>query len=347
MTDIYDLQRVIMARDIESERPPAGRPTAMPGATLGTAAGLREQYIVLDTFEKVRDSSNERGDYRYNFMVQGSTRNQMIGVEDRLDMVIGVQVCEFSVPLPPVDDFDPANLVAAEPGRAALGLAANGAFPGGADAVTDPRTQLPFNGRVVLHLDGLGSQAFPGADGGRYHFEFAAAVSPDGERLVLTPLVNYEYFLFTDPITHIHGLTTRFSNPDRGLRLPSDAMYSVEARADGSQLLEFVHERSSRLLNLAAGDRIFIRGFASGHSILDTWVGRPEGHIVGTAGFALAPGGTTRFRLNPDVSLAAFGYAASTRIESASAIDVLVAKNRIRIPLRFRCLADRLDAYSS
>lgn len=307
--------------------------------------GVSDQYLILDSFEKVETSRPDLGELQFNFMVQGVTRNQNIGVKDELNTIIEMQVSEFDVPVLPLDDFTGASLLLASPGLSVLGLAANGPLPTG-DAVTSPMSQIPFGGRVTMYLKEIGLQSFSDADNRRHHFEFISEL--DGDRLKLRPLRGGESFIFTDPIKDIHGVTLCFYNPGTLLRFPPDCIFNARASADAGQLLQFTFTDPTNLINLAVGDRIFIRRFSTGNSLLDAYVARNEGHLVGAGGWfvsAPTPSGTSvRIRLNPDVSVAAY-YAANAPITSTSAISIRIAKNRIRVPMRFRRVIGRLTNY--
>ena len=321
--------------------------------------GVSDQYLVLDSYEKVEtDSRGHEGVLRFNFAVQGVTRDQAIGVKDVIDTVIGVQVLEFPAPLFPADAFDPADLLALDPALARLGLAPNGAVPPGDDPAA-PTSQTPFGGRVTLFLREIGLQSFSDTDNRRHHFEFkterlADAATPAGtnDRLLLKPLRHGHYYVFTEPIKDVHGLTLCFYNPQAPLRLPPDCLYGAEAfSSDPGQLLEFRFLDKTNLLNLAPGDRIHIRGFSvpgAPFALLNRFVGRAEGFLVGAAGFSLGPasprGTPVTFRLNPDISLAALGVGPGAALASTR-ITVCVAKNRLRVPLRFRRVVDRLTNY--
>lgn len=325
--------------------------------------GVSDQHMVLDTFEKVEsDSAPERGEFRFNFMVQGVTRDQNIGVKDRLDTVIGVQVCDFCIPVLPYDEFDPAAIQTLKPGLPAGFLVANGALPTAGTYVTNARSQIPFCGRVTLFLKEVGLQSYSDAGNRRHHFEFNAQVAGPseagppavlGDRTLLTPLDDSEYFLFTDPIQDIHGLTVCFYNPGNVLRFPPDILYAPVASADGAGLLTFSLTDFTNLVNLAVGDRVFIVNFASGRPVLDAHVNRAEGHLVGAGGFALTPptsstsGTALTFRLNPDVDVTTLTppLPISTAIPSTSRAEIRIAKNRVRIPLRFRRVVGRLTNY--
>jgi len=90
--------------------------------------------------------------------------------------------------------------------------------------------------------------------------------------------------------------------------------------------------------NLAVGDRIFILGVqlaGINSDVVNKWLNRPEGHIVGNGGFSALTG---TFRLHPDVS------SAGLTLPNLTA-NIYIAKNRIRIPMRFRCVLPRTTNY--
>jgi hypothetical protein len=321
------------------------------------ATGISDQHMVLDSFERVESSPIAHGEFRFNFMVQGVTKDQAIGVRDTLDTVTRIQVGDFTVPILPPDNFDPSLIQLLTPGLPSGFLAANGALPATGNEVTNQLSQLPFS-EVVLFLSEIGSQSFSDADGRRHHFSFAAAVegapggAATGDRLRLTPRA--PVFEFTEPIQDILGLTLRFYNPGNELRFPPDVLFGATAAANGAGLLTFTFTDPTNLVNVAVGDRIFVRGFASSDPVLNAYVGRAEGHVVGAGGFALtAPTSSTSgtgltFRLNPDIDVTTLTPAlpVATAIASASQIDVRVAKNRIRIPLCIRRIVPRLTNYA-
>jgi hypothetical protein len=325
--------------------------------------GVSDQYMVLDSFEKVEGSRTDKGEFQFNFMVQGPTRDQNIGVKDTLDTIIGIQACEFCVPLLPFDEFTVPGLERLFPGMPAGTLIANGALPTDGDATTNPQSQTPFCSKVTMYLKEIGLQSYSDADNRRHHFEFdadvvgAAPAPADGDRLQLTPLKNCEYYLFTEPIQDIHGLTVCFYNPGNPLKFPPDVLYGVTAFGDPN-LLVFRYVDQTNLINLAPDDRIFITGFNSANGLLNTYVNRAEGHIIGAGGFAITPPVTStdpttvEFRLNPDVNASLFtpnpiGPAPDFIISSSTQIDIKIAKNRVRIPLRFRRIVGRLTNYVS
>ena len=321
--------------------------------------GVSDQYMVLDSFEKVRESRPDRGVFVFNFMVQGVTRDQNIGVKERLDTVIGIHVCDFTVPRLPFDEFDPAATQLADPSLPAGFLSANGGLPTVGDAVTNPQSQLPFNGRVILYLKEIGLQSYSDADDRRHHFEFEAemagpsAVGVLGDRFLLKTVSDCKHYIFTDPIKDIHGLTLCFYNPSRELRFPPDVLYNVAVAADAAGLLTFAYTDPTNLINLEVGDRVFVKGFSSTSPTLNKYVNRDQGHLVGANGYVVTPPATAAagtavgWRLNPDVDVTTLAppFPANAPIASTTTVDVRIAKNRLRIPMRFRRVVDRVTNY--
>lgn len=60
--------------------------------------GVSDQYMVLDSWHKVQSSRVDQGEFVFNFMVQGATGDQVIGVHDRIDNVIQIQIGSFAFP---------------------------------------------------------------------------------------------------------------------------------------------------------------------------------------------------------------------------------------------------------
>ena len=316
-----------------------GRPCQ---TVVGGTVGISDQYIVLDSFEKVAGSKVHQGELQFNMMVQGVTKDQTIGVRDCLDNVISVRVGAFTIPTLSYDVFVPATVLAIEPYLSVLTLVANGALPAAGDAVTNAQAQTPY-GRVTLYLKEFGMQSYSDHNNRRHHFEFDASLVGLGDRMMLTPLRYGEPFVFTEPIQAVDALTACFYTPGTQLRLPPDCLYNVQASSNGAQLLTFTYTDPTNLLNLAVSDRVTIEGFVTGNTILDAYIARPAGHMVGAGGFSLGAvsraGQTVTFRLNPDVTVSAY-YGASVAVPSTSSVVVKVAINRIRIAMQLRRVVD-------
>lgn len=260
--------------------------------------GISDQYVVLDSFQKREDSKTERGEYVFNFNPQGVTKNQMIGVRDKITRLIEVHLERFTIPLLKPDRFKASQVVADDSSLGVLDLQDNStpsddAIAGTSDdphpsIVNHPRQQYVFNRRVTMYMRDIGAQSFTGHGDTRHHFEFDTTIHGDGsksgingDKLLLTP--HTSKYVLTDPIAHIHGLTINFFNPDRPLRIPPDVMYGAQAYSrhlSGStdnavNCMQFQFIDQTGLIELSYGDRVFIAGFE---------------HISGTNAITSAPG---------------------------------------------------------
>lgn len=187
--------------------------------------GISDQYVVLDSFCKLRESDVGRGEFRWNFMVQGVTGDQVVGVRDTLDNVIEIQLGAFTLPIPPEVPYvlqpppaAPAGgvivrcqnntnpVVASTSGYApyaaplsAPTLVPNagslGQYPAEALAagttlipwVFNPYSQLPFGGRLTVQIREAGLQSFSDLNGARHHFELAVGPPASGGAAVGPP----------------------------------------------------------------------------------------------------------------------------------------------------------------
>jgi hypothetical protein len=291
--------------------------------------GVSDQYVVLDSAEKVETSRPELGELEFNFMVQGVTRGQAIGVHDVVDTVIEIQVMPFCIPLPPDKDYL-TNSTHGDDGLPRL--VANPAPPGSG---TLPLSQTPYCDRVTLFFPELGRQSISDAGGRRHHFEFSAAVAPTGDRLELTPLAGHDTYVFTDPIQDVHGLTAQFYNPFEPLSLPADVLYGVTP--DNSINVNFLDFAlgANQSHNLAPGDTFHVQGLSTSNNIINRYANRDAGLIAGA--------GTTADNIttNPLIDVNPLGG----NLSSSGRVNVLIDKNRIRIPLRLRRVVGRLTNY--
>lgn len=180
--------------------------------------------------------------------------------------------------------------------------------PLSSDSLTSPLTQIPFCSRVTIQMEEMGLQSYSDRDGARHHFEMDARPSivqtPDGsvfeDMLTLKPACDWDTFIFTDPIKSVDGLTLIFRNPDIPLSLPPSCLFGVQAQVSSAgQFLQFDTTTPN---GLSAGDRVFITGFSSGNIVIDQYVNRKQGQVVGINGLT-----TNTFRLDPDVGTATLG----------------------------------------
>jgi hypothetical protein len=294
--------------------------------------GVSDQYVILDSFHKVQDSRIEQGEYKWNFMVQGVTGDQVIGVRDRVDTVIMIQMGAFTFPIPQEVPYVLNNAPGVTPsGTNQLVLIQNntsapgdaptlvpntpGSFPGFGQYppqiltppntyivpwVNNPYTQVPFGNRLTVQFKEAGLQSYSDANGARHHWEFTvsyisiAGVNPT--LLQAIPLAGiWDTFVFTDPLQDVHGMTLVFRGADLPIVFQPDVFYDVPVISDGAASPGPYLQFQAQNHGLNAGDRVFVVGFKSGVAVLDAYVNRPEGHAVN---------GSPDAPLNPSVPLA-------------------------------------------
>lgn len=336
--------------------------------------GISDQYMVLDSFHKVQSSAIDRGEYKWNFMVQGVTGDEVIGVHDKLDNIIEIQMGDFILPILPEVPYVLRPAPVAPTGTNQLVLIQNNnnavapnnprllpaqypaAAPSQAVWINNPYSQLPCGARLTVQFAEAGLQSFSDANGARHHYEFLAVyggtIGGNPNTLVASPLSGrrWDAYIFTEPLQDVAGMTLIFRTPDIPIRFQQDVLYDVSVSSDGAVFpgpyLVFTFANHG----LAVGDRIHISGFRSGVAVLDSYVNRTEGHVA-SANPALAPllpstpiPTPDTFWLDPSPSLVDFTAPVPILPQIVS---VGIAKRRLRIPIRLRRIVQRLTNYMS
>lgn len=335
--------------------------------------GISDQYIILDTFLKLRESAIDRGEFRWNFMIQGVTGDEVVGVKDKIDTVIEIQIGGFSLPIspevpyvlaapPPVTPSGTNQLVLvhnnnnAVPPLNPLLLAAQypTTIPAQTPWVNNPYSQIPYGNRMTIQIREAGLQSYSDRHGARHHYEFnvtyLSVAGGNPNLLTAVPMggSQWDTFIFTDPLKDVHGLTLVFRNPDIPIRFLPDCLYDVSVVSDGAAapgpFLRFDYPNHGLLV----GDRVVIEGFKSGVSVLDSYINRPEGHVVsGDPSLAPLPPSApiptpNSFWLDPAVSIIDLTAPAPVLPQI---VMVCIAKRRMRIPIRLRRVVARLTNY--
>jgi hypothetical protein len=294
--------------------------------------GISDIYILLDSAQKTESSDIRKGTYTFNFAINGITNDQSIGVGDTLSRMFEIEVAPFYIPLlndVPYVTNDPQ--VDASLPR----LVANTAQP-----ITPtlpqlgPMTQLPFGARITMEFRDLKVRSFSDSNNVQHHFEFEVYSVGNMKQLLCVPLNGFEKFIFTEPIKDLHGLTIIFRNPFVPVAFQEDVLYNAKIQADigGNNFLEINYKTHG----LIQDDRIYFEGVSTTDAVINAWLLRQDGHIVGANGLT-----ADTFRLNPDVDVAGFALGIGVEIPSTARINILIARNRIRIPLRMRRVVDK------
>jgi len=333
--------------------------------------GVSDQYIVLDSFTKLRSSPIEQGEFRWNFMVQGVTGDEVIGVRDRIDTVIEVQISAFTMPILP----EVAYMLAAPPAGTPTGtnqlvlvhnnnnavaplspLLLPAQYPPSAPGTTpwahNPYSQLPYGGHMTIQLREAGLQSYSDRNGARHHYEFKVeyptAAGGNPNMISASPVSGllWDTFVFTDPLKDIHGLSLVFRNPDSPVRFQPDCLYDVAVVSDGAPLPGPFLRFDAANHGLLVGDRVVVEGFRSGAPALDAYINRTDGHVVsGDPSLPpLLPSAPIvgPFWLDPAVGIVDITAPAPALPQS---VTVCIAKRRMRIPVRIRRVVGRLTNY--
>lgn len=290
------------------------------------STGSLYEYVILDSYAA---DDTELSEGRFAFELQRrATSDRAIGINLDIERAFLFEMSSFTIPLP-----SPTSLVPSDDNG--LTYAVNTSDPTtGTNALTNPLTQLPDNGRVVLEFTNI-NQGVYNLGGKRHHFIFTTALNAGGDRLVLTPIRSRH--VFTEPVPEITRLEVQFRNPGAPVVLPADTIVGVTI-STSSDMVQFTGPSGVTINSLlSAGDRIYFEDVQTSNGELNKVLTREEGHLVGSGGLS-----SSVFRLNPDISITGAG---SVNYASTSTIKVRIAKNRIRIPFHIRGLTDRHTNY--
>jgi hypothetical protein len=283
--------------------------------------GFSDQYIILDSWVKDLARSNPSiGLYSWNFMVQGVSGDQSVGVKDKIDTVIEIQIGSFMIP-------------AVLPGYQMVNPFYNDQFVSGFPLLTagaqlflppDPGAVMSYTfgfftanvGRVTIELVEIGLQSISQRGGVRYHFEadvvpvfptqgslstsvgasVVSTINPVPVALRVVPLPNFDTYTFTEPIKDVHGLTLAIRSIDQTIPFPLDVIEGCTAYTTDRiypslaifiPLLGTDADATGRWLSNNVGlTRLSISGMKTGNVPIDNWVNQAPSLLA-----SLPPGG--------------------------------------------------------
>jgi hypothetical protein len=322
-------------------------------ASSGRRPGISDQFIVLDSFIKLRDSSLKPGEFKWNLAIQGHTKPDLIGVNDRLTDIIEVEFGSFYLPIPPDVDYltepAPANgetVVPPVDGQiklysigGAVPVLQNNMYPSTLSAPPiipwqhNPYSQLPYSGIFTVQIKEFGRQAYSDIGGNFHHFEYRTKKEVDFsaniDNLFAKPVK--DIYKFKDPVRTLDTITVAIRNPDNLINFLPDVIYDVPAEKKIDPIYGNTIVFKSIKHGLKNGDRVFIAGAKCSNSSLNSYLNRVDGHVIDKVN-------DDEFRLDPIICANYLG---------SLVVDVLVAKRRIRIPIRIRCLAPHSTNFMS
>ena len=290
--------------------------------------GISDQYLMLDSFKKNPNSRVDQGEFIFDLAIQGSTGDSVIGVRDKLDNVIEIQIGSFYMPPMPLITYGTTN---------------DGTFTISNTTTNIDLSQFYPGQNISLYIKETGLQSFSDINGKRHNFDLnikntqysvvtATSISTFNSSAMAEPCVGWDMYKFTDPIMDLSRITLQFSSPDLPLKFYNDTFYvSTLPITGGITELQIVNADLYNALTLIKyttnhiASRIVISGFNCSSKLAFDIINNPYGVVP------ILTGGTVT--INPALTF-------SVDVPSFN-IKVQVLQNRVRIPLKVRRLISR------
>jgi hypothetical protein len=236
-----------------------------------------DQYIILDSFTKNKDSAITNGQLRWT-LTTGDLPPGSSGIRIRKPFVniSAIQAAEFTFPEINSRSF---GYVGDTPGKLFLERNVSGS------ASTYLINQFSHFGRFSISVSETGTQSISGRFNGRHNFEYKTVKNNLPESFENTtvktiyesiPIRDWDTFNISPPISEMNTITLNFKANDVPIKFKEDCFYHCKADIVNNYV-QFTYLNHG----LLTGDRIFIEEFESGNSVLDSYMNREEGHLVG------------------------------------------------------------------
>lgn len=415
-----------------------GRGQGLPDAVV--KYGFRDQYVLLDTFYKSAGSNPAKGIFKFVLNIQQpTTNNDTIGVRERMDNIIEMQIAPFAMPIymPVYDDVHIGSSHARSQCENLSNVTGTYVYMNNLQTTTTVAqkslTNYPqiFPGQAFnIYVEEASTQAMA-RFGGLQHFELfttydyaiteyggtynavaydetnaaQCAVIPDTfdphflhlplvQELETTTIVpagtppfpsyvtrtartalNWDTYIFSDPLADLSTLTLRFSNINNALSFYEDVYYNVPytfiQRKD--QTVNYYDRETAGIVNLqiphlsgnvthpwvlcfyipnhhlTRGERIIVSGFNSTDVDLKNFVNNPNGITIGNyfpPFSATPPANFTTDTYDNVIMTSPLILTANDPVNSGTC-TVRVVSRRMRIWMRFRSVTDRVTNYKS
>lgn len=295
--------------------------------------GVVDQYIILDSFLKLRESKIEQGEFKWNILSNGTTSETEVGISHELDNIIEIQIGSFNMQYLPVT---------APPTATTISFGSN---PG--PLVFD---QLSFTRSFTIQIRESGIQSYSDLNGLRHNFEFTVQdqISTGPAIKTASPLYGgWDTFVFTYPLRDLKSFTLVFRDPDLPIKFQPDCYYDaiVQAHQIGSNY--FIRFRIDNH-NLSVHDKIIVSGFKSDNHELNIYINNPEGLIIsGSPGTTPISGALitgNHFWTDPSININSL-FPFSSFLTAVKTVHIV--KRRMRIQLKVRSLVNRTTNYKT
>ena len=254
-----------------------------------------EQYVMLDSYVKVRNSSTEYGEYKWNFNTQGLTLDEAVGVESNIDNVVQIQIGTFYIPIiedslymdTRVESMGTIKLV--QNNTSLLGpptlIEQNGHYGQYTFSIlntlpiqevsrspwpNNPYSQIPFANKITIQIKEASLQSYSNFGNVRHNFEFIAMhnnrIDGNPNFIQVKPIngARWDEFVFNSPLRNLNTMTLIFRNPDTTINFEPDVMYRsfISLVADATPPAgSYIVITTQFVHKLYAGDRIYLKNF--------------------------------------------------------------------------------------
>lgn len=301
-----------------------------------------DQYLIFDSFTKNKESDISNGQFKWalstSYIPPGSPG---IKIRKQLTNISSIQAAEFAFPNIEDRKYEYTEDI---PGRLFLEKNTSDASD------TYSFHQFSHFGRFTISIVETGTQTIVGKNGAVHNFEYKTVnnsmpksfetVSNFSYNFESLPIRDWDTFTTFPPIIEMNTITLNFKADDIPIKFKPDCFYDCKVHIDNHTCIKFFFDDHG----LVNGDRIFVENFVSGNSILDSYVNRVEGHLVGgEPGYSTDVGdspGDNHFWTNPSINVKNL-----TGVNMGMLLcTVMIEKRRLRIPMKFTCADPR---YSS
>lgn len=292
--------------------------------------GISDQYLMLDSFKKNPNSRVNQGEFIFDLAIQGSTGENVIGVRDKLDNIIEIQIGAFYLPPMPPINYGPADNTFTL-------------------ALPSPTISQYYPGQhISVYIKETGLQSYSDSNGKRHNFDLIANnntysqisyddVAPNiDESLLAEPYVGWDIYKFTDPIMDLSKITLQFTTPDNPLNFYNDTFYvsTQPITPAGLGMNEF------RIIDLDLYNAILSNKYASGDVLKKIVISGFNCDSTSAYNIINNPYGVKAILTAPSIIQISPSLIFNVDIPSFN-VKVQILQNRIRIPLKVRRLISR------
>lgn len=229
----------------------------------------------------------------------------------------------------------------------------------------NPYSQIPFANKISIYVQESSQQSYANFNNTRYNFEFIAMhnnrLNGNPHFIQVKPVngARWDEFNFTRPLPSLSTVTLVFRNPDTTIAFEPDVMYNSIIKISTGAPPNYILIQTQFTHKLKMGDRIYIRNILPYDSTvaplpqyLSNYLTRSDGHTAGEIvpsgtlqpGLPIPSGTGLDFGLDPalEVSLAALPVLS---LSFPILADVYIAKRRLRIPMKIKCLKRNKNKY--